>query len=92
MWPTAAARTSYLVSEQADCLLRGTPTGWLGPASVIRRVRRRAARGAGAAGGPSAVLWHICGGHYPGALVARRRLTPEPAQAGGHTGYHVVSR
>jgi hypothetical protein len=33
MWPTAAVRISYLVGEQADCLLRGTPTDWLGPAS-----------------------------------------------------------
>ena len=33
MWPTTVVRTSYLVDEQADCLLRGTPTDWLGPAS-----------------------------------------------------------
>ncbi len=33
MWPTTAVRTSYLVGEQADCLLRSTPTDWLGPAS-----------------------------------------------------------
>lgn len=31
--PTTAVRTSYLTGEQADCLLRGTDTDWLGPAS-----------------------------------------------------------
>lgn len=33
MWPTAGVRASYLVGEQADCLLDGTPADWLGPAS-----------------------------------------------------------
>ena len=33
MWPTVAVQTSYLVGEQADCLLNGTPADWLGPAS-----------------------------------------------------------
>jgi hypothetical protein len=33
VWPTEFGRTSYLVGEQADWLLRGTPTDWLGPAS-----------------------------------------------------------
>lgn len=26
VWPTPEVRVSYLVGEQADCLLRGTPT------------------------------------------------------------------
>ena len=29
VWPTQEVRVSYLVGEQADCLLRGTPTQWL---------------------------------------------------------------
>ena len=33
MSPTAAVRVSYLAGEQADCLLRGTDTDWLAPAS-----------------------------------------------------------
>jgi hypothetical protein len=30
VWPVPIVRTSYLVGEQADCLLRGTDTDWLG--------------------------------------------------------------
>lgn len=33
VWPTREVRVSYLVGEQADCLLRGTPTQWLEAAS-----------------------------------------------------------
>jgi hypothetical protein len=33
VWPTQEVRVSYLVGEQADCLLRGTPTQWLEAAS-----------------------------------------------------------
>jgi predicted acetyltransferase len=91
-WPTATVRISYLVGEQADCLLRGTPTDWLGPASenfaefvaVRRGVRTRWEV-------PSTVFWYISGEYYLGTLVVRHRLTPELAEAGGHVGYHVVA-
>ena len=33
VWPTVDVRVSYLVGEQADCMLRGTPTQWLEAAS-----------------------------------------------------------
>lgn len=33
VWPTVDVRVSYLVGEQADCMLRGTPTHWLEAAS-----------------------------------------------------------
>jgi predicted acetyltransferase len=92
VWPTVAVRTSYLVGEQADCLLRGTPTEWLGPASedfdefvaVRRGVRTRW-------GVPSTVFWYVSDEYYLGTLVVRHRLTPELAEAGGHIGYHVVA-
>jgi predicted acetyltransferase len=91
-WPTAAVRTSYLVGEQADCMLRGTDTDWLGPASenfdefvaVRRGVQTRW-------GVPSTVFWYVSGEYYLGTLVVRHRLTPELTAAGGHVGYHVVA-
>lgn len=92
VWPTTAVRTSYLVGEQADCLLRGTPTEWLGPASedfddfvaVRRGVQRRW-------GVPSTVFWYVSGEFYLGTLVVRHELTDELADVGGHIGYHVVA-
>jgi predicted acetyltransferase len=92
MAPTTAVRLSYLVGEQADCLLRGTPTDWLGPASedfdAFVAVRR----------GPqirwnvmSTVFWYVSGEFYLGTLVIRHDLTPELTEAGGHVGYHVVA-
>jgi RimJ/RimL family protein N-acetyltransferase len=92
VWPTVAVRTSYLVGEQADCLLRGTPTDWLGPASEDfdgfvagrRGVRTRW-------GVPSTAFWYVSGEYYIGSLVVRHRLTPELAEVGGHVGYHVVA-
>jgi predicted acetyltransferase len=95
VWPTTTVRTSYLVGEQADCLLRGTSTDWLGPASddfddlvaVRRGVLTRWEV-------PSTVFWYVFGEYYellPGTLVVRHRLTPELADVGGHIGYHVVA-
>ncbi|HEX3782802.1 MAG TPA: GNAT family N-acetyltransferase [Pseudonocardiaceae bacterium] len=92
VWPTTSARLSYLVGEQADCLLRGTATEWLGPASedfdefvaVRRGVRTRW-------GVPSTVFWYVSGEYYLGTLVIRHELTPELAEVGGHVGYHVVA-
>ena len=92
MWPTTVVRTSYLVDEQADCLLRGTPTDWLGPASenfagfVAARRGRRTRWGV-----PSTVFWYISGEYYLGTLVVRHRLTPELSEAGGHVGYPIVA-
>lgn len=92
MRPTVTVRTSYLVGEQADSVLTGTPADWLGPASEDfaryvaerREVRTRW-------GVPSTVFWYISGEYYLGTLVVRHRLTPELAEAGGHVGYHVVA-
>jgi predicted acetyltransferase len=90
--PTAAVRTSYLVGEQADCLVRNTPGDWLGPASEDfaghvaerREVRLRW-------GVPATIFWYLAGEYYLGTLVIRHRLTPGLAEAGGHVGYHVVT-
>lgn len=76
VWPTTAVRTSYLVGEQADCLFRGTPTEWLGPASgdsdgfvaVRRGVQTRW-------GVPSTVFWYVSGEYYLGTLVVRHEVT-----------------
>lgn len=92
VWPTAEVRVSYLVGEQADCLLRGTPTDWLGPASadfadfvaVRRGIKTRWEV-------PSTVFWYVSGEYYLGTLVVRHRLTAELAEVGGHIGYHVVA-
>ena len=91
-WPTEAVRTSYLVAEQADCLLRGTPTDWLGSASEDftgfvadrRGVRIRWDV-------PSTLFWYVSDEFYLGTLVIRHQLTPELAEVGGHIGYHVVA-
>jgi predicted acetyltransferase len=92
MWPTTAVRTSYLVGEQADCLLRGTETDWLGPASEnfdgFVAVRRGPAERWGV---PSTIFWYVAGEFYLGTLVIRHRLTDDLEQEGGHVGYHVVA-
>lgn len=90
--PTATVRISYLTGEQADCLLRGTPTEWLGPASedFDRFVaERRGVRTRWEV--PSTVFWYVSGEHYLGTVVVRHRLTEALAEAGGHVGYHVVA-
>ena len=92
VWPTEDVRVSYLVGEQADCLLRGTPTQWLEAASddfasfvaVRRGVQVRWDV-------PSTAFWYVSGEYYLGTLVIRHRLTPELAEVGGHVGYHVVA-
>jgi len=92
VWPTTAVRVSYLTGEQADCLLRGTATDWLGPASADfdRFVAER--RGVRTRWDvPSTVFWYVSGEHYLGTLVIRHRLTPALEEAGGHVGYHVVA-
>ena len=91
-WPTTAVRTSYLVGEQADCLLRDTPTDWLGPASADFEGFVSERRGVVTRWDvPSTLFWYVAGEFYLGTLVIRHRLTPELAEVGGHVGYHVVA-
>ena len=92
VWPTTAVRESYLAGERADCLLRGEPTDWLGPAGqdfATFVAQRRGVRIRWRV--PSTVFWYVSGEHYLGTLVIRHRLTADLAQAGGHVGYHVVA-
>jgi predicted acetyltransferase len=92
MWPTAAVRTSYLVGEQADCLLKGNPTEWLGPASEDFDEFVAKQRGVQTRWGvPSTFFWYVAGEYYLGTLVLRHELTPDLAEVGGHIGYHVVA-
>jgi predicted acetyltransferase len=91
-WATEDVRVSYLVGEQTDCVLRGSSTDWLGPASadfaefvaVRRGVRTRWDV-------PSTLFWYVSGEFYLGTLVIRHGLTSDLAEAGGHVGYHVVT-
>jgi predicted acetyltransferase len=92
MGPTVGVRTSYLVGEQADCLLDGMSAEWLGPASEDFAGFVAGRRGVHTRWGvPSTMFWYISGDYYLGTLVVRHRLTPELAEAGGHVGYHVVA-
>jgi predicted acetyltransferase len=90
--PTTTVCVSYLTGEQADCLLEGTSTDWLGPASqdfgayVAERCGVRMRWDV-----PSTIFWYAAGEHYLGTLVLRHELTPALAEAGGHIGYHVVA-
>ena len=90
--PRTAVRTSYLTGEQADCLLRGTDTDWLGPAStdfdafVAARDHDKERWDV-----MSTVYWYVSEEHYLGTLVVRHTLTPDLAVDGGHIGYHVVA-
>lgn len=91
VWPTTAVRVSYLTGEQADCLLTGAPTAWLGPASEDFEAFVASRRGVRIRWDvPSTVYWYVSGEHYLGTLVLRHRLTPDLMEAGGHIGYHVV--
>jgi predicted acetyltransferase len=90
--PTAEVRVSYLTGEQADCLLRGVDTSWLGPASEdFPRYLKERQSVAPRWGVPTSILWYVAGEHYIGTLVLRHELTPELLVAGGHIGYHVVA-
>ena len=92
VWPTEEVKVSYLVGEQADCLLRGTPTQWLGAASEDFAGFVAARRGAMVRWGvPSTIFWYVSGEYYLGTLVIRHRLTAELTAVGGHIGYHVVA-
>jgi len=83
VWPTVDVRVSYLVGEQADCILRGTPTLWLEAASEDFAGFVAARRGVQIRWGvPSTVFWYISGEYYLGTLVVRHQLTlnwPRPA-------------
>jgi predicted acetyltransferase len=90
--PTHWVKVSYLVGEQADCLLRDTPTDWLAAASEDFDAFVAARRGVQIRWGvPSTIFWYVSGEYYLGTLVIRHRLTPELTEAGGHVGYHVVA-
>jgi predicted acetyltransferase len=92
VWPTSTVRMSYLLGEQADCLLRGTPTDWLGPASEDFDAFVEVRRGVQTRWGvPSTIFWYVSGEYYLGTLVVRHELTPELTDLGGHIGYHVVA-
>jgi predicted acetyltransferase len=92
VWPTQDVRVSYLVGEQADCLLRGTPTEWLEAASDDFAGFVTARRGVQVRWDvPSTVFWYVSGEYYLGTLVIRHELTAELAEVGGHIGYHVVA-
>jgi predicted acetyltransferase len=92
VWPTQDVRVSYLVGEQADCLLRGTPTQWLEAASEDFAEFVAVRRGVQVRWGvPSTVFWYVSGEYYLGTLVVRHELTAELAEIGGHIGYHVVA-
>ena len=90
--PTTAVRMSYLTGEQADCLLQGASTDWLGPASenfdryVAERSSVRLRWDV-----PSTIFWCVTGEHYMGTLVLRHGLTKALAEVGGHIGHHVVA-
>ena len=80
------------MGEQADCLLRGTPTQWLEAASEDFAGFVAARRGVRIRWGvPSTIFWYASGEYYLGTLVVRHQLTPELAEAGGYIGYHVVA-
>jgi predicted acetyltransferase len=90
--PTTRVRVSYLVGEQADCLLRGTATDWLDAASLDFAGFVAARQGVLERWGvPSTIFWYISGDFYLGTLVIRHRLTAELTRVGGHVGYHVVA-
>jgi predicted acetyltransferase len=90
--PTTAVRVSFLTGELADCVVRGTATDWLGPASADFDAFVAARLGVVMHHDvPSTVLWYVSGEHYLAALVIRHRLTPDLERVGGHICYHVVS-
>lgn len=92
VWPTREVRVSYLVGEQADCLLRGTPTQWLEAASDDFEGFGAVRRGVQVRWDvPSTVFWYVSGEYYLGTLVIRHQLTPELVKVGGHIGYHAVA-
>jgi predicted acetyltransferase len=91
VWPTTDVRVSYLVGEQADCLLTGASTDWLGPASEDFDGYVEQRRGARIRWGvPSTIYWYIADEYYLGTFVLRHELTPDLLEAGGNIGYHVV--
>jgi predicted acetyltransferase len=93
VWPTEDVRVSYLVGEQADCLLCGTPTQWLEAASAdfagFVAAPRRGVQVRWEV--PATIFWYVAGEYYLGTLVIRHQLTPELAETGGHIGYHVAA-
>jgi hypothetical protein len=63
-------KTSYLVGEQADCLLRGTPTEWLADASVDLAAFVAARRGVHRRWDvPSTIYWYVSRQFYLGSWL-----------------------
>ena len=92
MPPTTRVKTSYLVGEQADCLVRGTETDWLDAASADFDGFVAARRGVQHRWGvPSTIFWYVSRQFYIGTLVIRHELTDELTEIGGNIGYHVVA-
>lgn len=88
--PTTAVRTSYLVGEQADMVVRGSDAAWLEAAS--RDFDTYVADRTGVVerwGVPSTLYWFTAGEFYLGSLVIRHELLTDGL--GGHIGYHVVT-
>jgi hypothetical protein len=74
VWPTTDVRMSYLTGEQADCLLRGTDTAWLGAAredfdSFVAQRRGVRTRW----GVPSTLFWYVA--EDPVAVYRSEELT-----------------
>ena len=89
--PTTRVKTSFLVGEQADCLVEGTATDWLDDASLDFAAYVAANRGVRTRWNvPSTVFWYVSGPYYLGGLVVRHELTDVLAEIGGHVGYHIV--
>ena len=92
VWPTTDVRESYLSGERADCIARGTPTEWLGPAGDDFDAFVEERRGVRTRWDvPSTIFWYVSGTHYIATLVIRHQLTPALTDLGGHVGYHVVA-
>lgn len=92
VWPTTEVQMSYLLGEQADCLLRGAPTEWLVEAGADFDAFVAVRRGVQTRWGvPSTIYWYVSGEQYLGTLVVRHELTAQLTEIGGHIGYHVVA-
>ena len=90
--PTVRVKTSYLVGEQADCLLRETATDWLDAASADFESFVAARRGVLVTWDvPTTIFWYVSRQYYLGTLVIRHELTDELTDVGGNIGYHVVA-
>jgi predicted acetyltransferase len=92
MPPTPRVKVSFLVGEQADCVVQGTPSDWLDEAAydfdayVADQVGVRTRWGV-----PATVFWYVSDEYYLGSLVIRHELSEDLAKTGGHIGYNIVA-